>query len=232
MHHIQDSSKIDITSCSGIVHLFFSFGDKIATRFSFRMVMTTTTVTSPMIEEDVANQVLRVLLGKRRELLAYIRAIVRDADLAEDVYQEVCVAVLRRQDEIVAGDALEAYFRKVARHAALAALEKRGRSPSSVSSELLESLERAWSAPSSGESSRVEILQNCVRKLPPRSKQLLEYRYQKQLTGKNLAEKIGSTPQSAYVALSRIHRALRECVARSIEAASPAANIEGAGEGA
>lgn len=195
--------------------------------------MTTNTFTTPMIEEEVANQVLRLLLGKRGELLAYIRAIVRDADLTEDVYQEVCVAVLRRQDDIVAGDALEAYFRKVARHAALAALaalEKRGRAPSSVSSELLESLECAWSAPSAAESSRVEVLQRCVQKLPPRSKQLLEYRYQKELTGKNLAEKIGSTPQSAYVALSRIHRALRECVSRSIDSAGQA--IESTREGA
>jgi len=183
-----------------------------------------------MIDEEVGNQVLRLLLVRRRELLAYIRAIVRDADLAEDVYQEVCVAVLRRQNEIVAGDALEAYFRKVARHAALAALEKRGRSPNSVSSELLESLDRAWSAPSAPESSRVEMLQRCMQKLPPRSKQLLEYRYQKQLTGKHLAEKIGSTPESAYVALSRIHRALRECVARSGENPSIPAG-PGSGEG-
>jgi RNA polymerase sigma-70 factor, ECF subfamily len=189
------------------------------------------TTTSPMIEEEVANHVLRLLLGRRRELLAYIRAIVRDSDLAEDVYQEVCVAVLRRQNDIVAGDALEAYFRKVARHAALAALEKRGRAPSSVSSELLESLERAWSAPSAPESSRMEMLQRCMQKLPPRSKQLLEYRYQKQLTGKNLAEKIGSTPESAYVALSRIHRALRDCVGRSADAVPLPANPR-TGEGA
>jgi RNA polymerase sigma-70 factor, ECF subfamily len=166
-------------------------------------------------EQDVSNQVLRLLLSRRRELLAYIRAIVRDYDMAEDVYQEVCVAVLRRQNDIVVGEQVEGYFRKVARHAALAALEKKGRTPSALSGEVLETLDQAWSRPASGDSVKSETLQRCVQKLPPRSRELLHYRYDKRLTGKNLAEKIGSTPESAYVALSRIHRALRECVTRS-----------------
>jgi RNA polymerase sigma-70 factor (ECF subfamily) len=169
-----------------------------------------------MQEEDVENKVLRLLLARRRLLLAYIRAIVRDMDIADDVFQEVCVTVVRRKDDIVVGDAIEGYFRKVARHAALAALEKRGRTPSAMASDVLESLDRAWSRlPDDTETVRLETLRTCVEKLPPRSRELLRQRYDQHLTGKNLADKIGSTPQSAYVALSRIHRALRECVSRT-----------------
>ena len=173
------------------------------------------TPTMPLIDESVDNQVLRQLLGKRRALLGYIRALVRDLDAAEDVFQEVCVIVLRRQEDIIPGDGLDAYFRKVARHTALALLEKRGRSPSPLSSELLETFDRAWTrAPSTQHSARMDLLQRCVQQLPPRSRELLTLRYEAKLTGKALGDRIGSTPESAYVALSRIHRALRNCVSQ------------------
>jgi RNA polymerase sigma-70 factor, ECF subfamily len=177
-----------------------------------------------MIDETVDNQVLRQLLSRRRALLGYIRALVRDADAAEDVFQEVCVAILRRQDDIVAGEGLDAYFRKVARHTALALLEKRGRTPAPLSSELLESFEKAWSQPASTQqSTRMDLLQRCVQQLPPRSRELLTLRYETKMTGKALGDRIGSTPESAYVALSRIHRALRNCVSqRAITDGGPA----------
>jgi RNA polymerase sigma-70 factor (ECF subfamily) len=166
-----------------------------------------------MVDETVDNLVLRQLLSRRRELLGYIRALVRDWDAAEDVFQEVCVIVLNKRDALVAGDGLKAYFRTTARHAALALLEKRGRAPATLSPELLDAFERAWSrAPSEQSSAKMELLQDCVRQLPPRSRQLLALRYEAQLTGQALGDKIGSTAESAYVALSRIHRALKNCV--------------------
>jgi RNA polymerase sigma-70 factor (ECF subfamily) len=166
-------------------------------------------------EENVGNQVLRQLLSRRRMLLAYIRALVRDYDLAEDIFQEVCLAVLRRQDLIAPGEGLDAYFRKIARHSAFAALEKRGRAPAALSEEVLESLDRAWDGLSPEFEGKLEALNRCVEKLPPRSRNLLRMRYDHRLTGKNLGDQAGLTTSSAYVALSRVHRALRDCVARS-----------------
>lgn len=164
---------------------------------------------------DQANdaQVLRRLLTRRGWLLSYIRLLVRDVNTAEDVFQEVCVTVLRKQGEITAGANLDAYFRKVARHVAFAALEKSGRSPVSIPGDLLETLEETWTKTSvPTDSWQLEALRNCVGRLPPRSRYMLTLRYDEYLTGGDLAEKLGSTVQGAYVALSRVHRALRKCV--------------------
>ena len=166
-----------------------------------------------MTDEIDEALVLRRLLSRRGSLLSYIRLLVRDVNTAEDVFQEVCVTVLRKQHEIVATDSLDAYFRKVARHVAFAALEKDGRAPVSIPGDLLETLEETWSKTSeTTDSWQLDALRNCVGRLPPKARQMLVMRYEHFLTGGDLAAKMGSTVQGAYVALSRIHRALRKCV--------------------
>ena len=65
-------------------------------------------------DRDSGGDILRALLGLRSRLLSYIRAIVRDLDLAEDIYQELCVTVVRRQDQIEATEYLERYFHEPA----------------------------------------------------------------------------------------------------------------------
>ncbi len=168
----------------------------------------------PTVEmESTSAVVLRQLLGGRGGLISYIRMIVRDLDMAEDIYQEVCVTVLRKQHEITPGPALEGYFRKVARHAALEALERSGKRPVSYSPELLDALDRAWSDKAcESPSGKLDALRQCVDKLPPKSRRLLSLRYESHLSGRLLAEQIGYSPKAAYVALSRVHRALRICV--------------------
>ena len=64
-------------------------------------------------------------------------------------------------ENALAGEAVEGYFRKVARHAALAALEKKGRTPSALSGEVLETLDQAWARPAGGDSLKSETLQRC-----------------------------------------------------------------------
>jgi len=158
-------------------------------------------------------RVLGRLLGCRAWLLSYIRALVRDYALAEDVFQEVCLALLRRQEGIALEPRVEAYFLKAARHAALAAIHRRRRTEP-LAPELIDALEAEWtrSAPPP-DPSRLNILRRCVEKLQERARLLLELRYDRLLSGQALADRIGTTTRGAYVALSRVHRALRKCAA-------------------
>jgi RNA polymerase sigma-70 factor (ECF subfamily) len=159
-----------------------------------------------------AEEVLGRLLGRRAWLLSYIRALVQDYALAEDVFQEVCLALLRRGGEVTPGRGLEGYFLKAARHAALAALEERGRA-APLSPGFLETLDEAWSfVPEPADPGRLNALRRCIERLQERARRLLRLRYDELLSGRTLAERIGTSTQGAYVALSRVHRALRKCV--------------------
>jgi RNA polymerase sigma-70 factor (ECF subfamily) len=166
--------------------------------------------------ESPGDQVLSRLLSSRAWLLSYIRALVRDLALAEDVFQEVCLTMVRRKDEIEPGRGLEGYFLKAARHAALAALEKTQRLGTSLSPELIDALDTAWEQNATpGEPWKLNALRSCIEKLQDRARRLLSLRYDGLLSGKALADRIGTTTQGAYVALSRVHNALRKCVARN-----------------
>ena len=55
-----------------------------------------------------------------------------------------------------------------------------------------------------------------MSKLGERARLLLQERYEKRLTGNRLAERVGLTINSAYATLTRLHRALEECVRKSM----------------
>ena len=63
---------------------------------------------------------------------------------------------------------------------------------------------------------RREALAECLDKLPPRDRQLMEQRYKPGVTIKSLASAIGRPIEGLYKAMKRIHIALNQCVQRSV----------------
>ena len=69
---------------------------------------------------------IALLLSHRAMLLGYITSIVRDPDLAEDVFQNVAVVVLDKAGAVEADKDFPAWVRGVARLEELAADERLG----------------------------------------------------------------------------------------------------------
>jgi RNA polymerase sigma-70 factor (ECF subfamily) len=65
-------------------------------------------------------------------------------------------------------------------------------------------------------SARVDALHECLDELTPNSRKIVEMRYADGVIGKSLAEALGKPVNTVYVALSRIHRRLADCVRRRI----------------
>jgi RNA polymerase sigma-70 factor (ECF subfamily) len=153
-----------------------------------------------------------LLLRERVKLLAYIRAIVRDHHLAEDVFQEVAVLAVRKGDEIRDGRHFLAWMRLAARHRALKA-QRRQHQYLLLDETLLDQMDDQWAEqdPSSA-SDLVETLRSCVERLSPYARNLVKLRYVDGLSGLRLAEVVDRTLNTVYVALSRIHRSLGECI--------------------
>ena len=160
-----------------------------------------------------SEQILRLTLRERIRLVAYISTIVRDRHLAEDLFQELSVEALGKAESINDEEHLQKWLRTGARFRAIDALRKKSRSPISFSPELISQLDEAWakaSAPPPSDS--VEMLRKCLDEISPRARRLVDLHYREGLTGKELAEKMQQTTNAVYVALSRVHKALRECV--------------------
>lgn len=170
------------------------------------------------------DNLLKLLLSQRAMLIGYVSAIVRDSSLAEDIFQNVAVLVLKKADSLEEGPSLAGWFRKAARFEALKALKKRDRIPPVLDETVLDLLEEEWAASdeTADESADLEALRRCMERLTPNSRRLLKLRYHEGLVGAPLGERLAKPLNTIYVALARIHRKLAECVkaaARRQEAA-------------
>jgi RNA polymerase sigma-70 factor, ECF subfamily len=65
---------------------------------------------------------------------------------------------------------------------------------------------------------RRQALLLCLSRLAPADRELIRLRYAPTETGKGLAQKLGRPANSVYQSLSRVRRALLECVKRRLAA--------------
>ena len=157
-----------------------------------------------------------LLLRERVKLLAYIRAIVRDEHLAEDVYQDVAVLALRKRDEINDQRHFLAWMRLTSRHRAFKVLEQR-RHQVLLDESLLDRLDEHWVEHDAGSSADLtDALRQCLERLTPRARHLVRLRYAEGISGERLAAGVDRSLNAVYVSLSRIHRSLADCIRRRL----------------
>lgn len=159
------------------------------------------------------DQALKALLAQRAPLAGYIRAIVGDPHLAEDVFQEVALVVVRKAPAHADEARFSAWVRTVARFEALAALRKR-HAQVPFDDALLDALDAQWAACEEAEPARpaIDALRQCLGRLSPTSRKLVAAKYEQARTGEDIAAELGRPVNSVYVALTRIHKALADCV--------------------
>lgn len=157
------------------------------------------------------DELIRTLLAQRARISAGVWLVVRDVHLAEDIFQEVMVKALAGSPFTNEAHLLS-WCRITGRNAALNLMRKRGREITTLSGDILELLDAETPAPDSQRKARIEVLQECVEALPEMARAMVDARY---FEGRSCAEVAASFKMgldAAYQRLSRLHRALRECM--------------------
>lgn len=163
---------------------------------------------------------MRLFLECRPLIQAHIRMMVRDATLAEDVFQEVWVRFERvtRHGEIVAN--VPGWCRAAARLVALESWRKQSRERPMVDSELTALVEQAYEEQDGRADfwhDHTAALTQCLDALPVRSRDLIMRRYREDQTIADMAAQLGQSIGSVKTALCRLRLALAECVRKRIE---------------
>ena len=157
---------------------------------------------------------LRGILAQEPLLLGFIRAIVGSRQVAEDIFQDLVVLVMRKHAEIPNADAVPGWARRASRFLALKALEKRARERPTMDEELIALLEQTWTA--DGQEPAVDpylsALTACRDQLPAHARELLALRYEHGIPGEQIAERLSRPLNTVYVTLSRLHRTLESCI--------------------
>lgn len=173
-----------------------------------------------MTEVDPISNVVRLLMEHRASLFSYIYTAVRDFDVAEEVFQEVSVAVCESYESFEPGTNFRAWAREIARRRVLAEWRSTGRFPGLLSDKSLrqieagfEDVETRWA---SGD--RIAALRKCLGTLSPTVRRILELRYVNQLSLSDLAARLDRKGEGVRKALYRTRQSLRECIERRLRA--------------
>ncbi|MCZ7646443.1 MAG: sigma-70 family RNA polymerase sigma factor [Planctomycetota bacterium] len=169
------------------------------------------------------------MLSARALLTAFLLSLTRDLELAEGIFQDLCVAVTEGREELDPDAAgFDARLRALARRRAFAVLRARGIDASGLPPERLvdrvEAIVAELSAtPAERWTRRKDALRECLHALPAHLRQVVDLRYVQNLSVGQIAARLGHESQHVHAALERARRHLSECLRRRAAAAEEGA---------
>jgi RNA polymerase sigma-70 factor (ECF subfamily) len=161
-------------------------------------------------------QVARLVMVHRTALYGYIFACVRNHADAEDILQNVSVAVTESIGSLADEKGFLPWAREIARRRVLAH-RRLSRREQPIDPELLARLAEAADRVEQQQpaSEQRAALLACLEALPGQSRRLIAMRYDGSVSGMaELARKFGRSVQGIYAQVKRIKIALRDCVER------------------
>ena len=167
-------------------------------------------------------------LQLRSEFMGYSYAMTRDAELAEEIYQNAAVVVIDKADQKETIRNFRAWAKEVVRRQALHAIRARetsARHGRAMSPELLDAISDAFVQDESDYSlvrDEAGALRHCLDGLPPDKRELVAMRYERDSSFEEISRHTGSTPAAVQRALSRIRKMLHGCIQRRMQLAEGA----------
>jgi RNA polymerase sigma-70 factor, ECF subfamily len=161
--------------------------------------------------EDLHSQFMMLFLKHESDLKAFIRSMVRDHHLANDVFQEVALVLWKEFARFDATRSFGAWARGIASNKILQAWQKAGKAPVALSPEALQSIVEHYDE-TEDVSMEKESLRHCLNQLPSKARTLIKLRYEESLPVQQIAEKAKQSFHAVEKALGRIRNALQRCI--------------------
>ncbi len=174
-----------------------------------------------MTADSSQSELVRQFIQNRDVLYAFVFALARDHDVAEELLQEIGVAILAEAKRGTAPANFMAWARQVARHRTADYYRRRSiQRRHEVQLEYLDDVIDQAFAEHASNPDRIHqhliFLRTCVERLAQRARYMLDLRYQGQKSLDEIAVAVGWKPASVKVALSRARRTLADCVSRKL----------------
>lgn len=144
----------------------------------------------------------------------YLRLIGCEHAQAEDLTQEVFLAVLRKPPEQFSDAAVASYLRLVARNKFLDWVRRQGR----IVDFDLDQAEQVWLEAERDDQGRawMDSFRECLAALEGRARKVLHLRYHDDASIRMVAEAVGMKESGVKTLLGRLKQQLRQCVERKV----------------
>lgn len=172
---------------------------------------------APDLPAEAVEEFVRLLSQNQRRLLLYILTLVPRLTEAEEILQETNLVLWREYESFQPGTNFLAWAFKVAFFQVLAWRKKQQRDRLEFSDAFLETTARELAESNDHLEQRAEKLNDCLARLPPDQREIIQLRYREGLGVEQIAARLGRTVAAVYRALSRIRLSLYECVSKGLE---------------
>jgi RNA polymerase sigma-70 factor, ECF subfamily len=166
---------------------------------------------------DANERFLKRLLGVQPDLKAFIASMVRDRVAADDLFQEVCLALWQSFGSYEPARPFGAWARGVAAKKVLQSFEKSRRIPLAFSPKTIQAVLEAYDRAEPAGPVETDGLRDCIAKLPERSRQLLALRYEQSMKLGDIGRRVGSSLDAVHKLLCRIRENLEECLRQRVQ---------------
>jgi RNA polymerase sigma-70 factor (ECF subfamily) len=165
------------------------------------------------------DEFLLLFLKYEADLRGFLRSVVLDLHARDDLFQECALVLWRQFDQFDGRQSFGAWARGIAANKIKQRRREDVRFPVAFSPETIQSVLDAFDRTEVDAASRTEALAECMEELPPKSRQLVNLRYERNLACAEIANQTGRTLEAVYRALSRIREGLEECIRRKLAVA-------------
>ncbi|MEM7395453.1 MAG: sigma-70 family RNA polymerase sigma factor [Verrucomicrobiota bacterium] len=151
--------------------------------------------------------------------MALARSILRDAQLAEDIHQDMLIKVFEHVETFDGPRHLRDWSWKVLRNRCYEVIRQSKYRPVLLDPSILELTDEDLEhRDPEDEEQRSVALKSCLDGLTEHAKQIVRLRFFEGLRGKEVAERLGRKPDAVYKSLQRIYARLSECIRRKLDA--------------
>jgi len=168
--------------------------------------------------DDHTLRLQQLFVRHQQAVLGYVLSIEPNFADAQDIVQEVFLAVSRKAQTWSAGTDFFAWVCTVARYETLRFQRTRARRTAHLDEDVVELLHAAEPVDESRWQQRVDALRRCLDRLAPRAKELVWRRYHGAQMPEQIATGIGWTVNAVRVGLTRARGVLRECMEKQLKA--------------
>lgn len=165
-----------------------------------------------MNDQERHNLFSELIARHQSELYAYIFAIVRNWEDADDLFQSVCVVLWRKFDSFQSNSSFFCWARQTAQFEVRKFLTRK-RLPDYAGEELLDELaETVIEVRSNKGEHHLAALERCREKLSRADEELLDLHYVDDLSSRQIADRLQRSQPSVCNSLNRIRCWLLECI--------------------
>ena len=163
-------------------------------------------------------EILRFLMQSRERISAAAWLVVKDAHVAEDIFQNTVLKAVTKDVNFEAEAALFSWAFITARRDSLNWIRKHRRESVGIDEDILTLIHQDWQNDHlNPKGNRFELLRDCMEELPQKSEEILRLRYFESLSCGEIADSISITLDAVYKRISRIQNSLRKCVELKME---------------